>query len=76
MEEEPELFGSVDQHIDEGQIQPFFEERIQNIVKTNDEPVKGKVILHFDYLRFQTKITINLILKNGCFGQMEFAALL
>lgn len=51
MEEEPELFGSVDQHIDEGQIQPFFEERIQNIVKTNDEPVKGKVILHFDYLR-------------------------
>lgn len=55
MEEEPELFGSVDQHIDEGQIQPFFEERIQNIVKTNDEPVKGKVILHFDYLRFSNE---------------------
>lgn len=55
MEEEPELFGSVDQHIDEGQIQPFFEERIQNIVKTNDKPVKGKVILHFDYLRFSNE---------------------
>ncbi|MDQ1852317.1 CDP-glycerol glycerophosphotransferase family protein [Bacillus stercoris] len=55
MEEEPELFGPVDQHIDEGQIQPFFEERIQNIVKTNDEPVKGKVILHFDYLRFSNE---------------------
>lgn len=52
MEEEPELFGPADQHIDEGQIQPFFEENIQNIVKINDEPVEGKVILHFDYLRF------------------------
>lgn len=55
MEENPELFGSVDQHIDEGQIQPFFEEKIQNIVKSNEKPGKGKVILHFDYLRFSNE---------------------
>ncbi|MEC1291785.1 CDP-glycerol glycerophosphotransferase family protein [Bacillus mojavensis] len=55
MEEEPELFGAVDQYIDDEQIQPFFEEKIQNIVKTNDKPVKGKVILHFDYLRFSSE---------------------
>ncbi|MGQ8921874.1 CDP-glycerol glycerophosphotransferase family protein [Bacillus halotolerans] len=52
MEEEPELFGPADQHIDEGQIQTFFEEKKQSIAKTNDAPVKGKVILHFDHLRF------------------------
>lgn len=52
MEEEPELFGPMDQHIDEGQIQPFFDERIRSIAKTNNNPDKGKVILHFDYLRF------------------------
>ncbi len=52
MDEEPELFGAVDQHIDEGQIQPFFEEKIRSIAKINNIPGKGKVILHFDYLRF------------------------
>lgn len=52
MEEEPELFGPVDQHIDEGQIQPFFEEKIRSIAQTNNKPGKGKVILHYDYLRF------------------------
>ncbi|MCI3988156.1 CDP-glycerol glycerophosphotransferase family protein, partial [Bacillus vallismortis] len=49
------LIGAVDQYIEEGQIQPFFEEKKQDIVQTNDKPVKGKVILHIDHLRFTSE---------------------
>ncbi|KAF1677884.1 CDP-glycerol glycerophosphotransferase family protein [Bacillus sp. SKDU12] len=55
MEKEPEIFGPAEQYINEEQIQPYFEEKIQKIVKINSKTVKGKVILHFDYLRFSNE---------------------
>ncbi|MEK4634372.1 CDP-glycerol glycerophosphotransferase family protein [Bacillus velezensis] len=52
MEQNPELFGPADQHIPEAGIQPYYDQKRQNIKKTDEKPVNGKVILHFDHLRF------------------------
>ncbi|ARW08734.1 CDP-glycerol glycerophosphotransferase family protein [Bacillus atrophaeus] len=53
METDAELFGPAEQHIAEEQIQPFFDIKKQSIKKSADEaPALGKVILHFDHLRF------------------------
>ncbi|MCP6680841.1 capsular polysaccharide export protein, LipB/KpsS family [Bacillus nakamurai] len=52
MEENPELFGPADQHVPEAHIQPYFDEKKQAIKETNETPAEGKVILHFDHLRF------------------------
>lgn len=52
MEQNPELFGPADRHIPEANIQSYFDQKKQTIKKTDEKPVNGKVILHFDHLRF------------------------
>ncbi|XYJ23990.1 hypothetical protein ACSE3M_08900 [Bacillus velezensis] len=61
MEQNPELFGPADQHIPEASIQPYYDQKGKTLRKQMRNRVNGKVILHFDHLRFTEEITSSLI---------------
>ncbi|MDR7246587.1 capsular polysaccharide export protein, LipB/KpsS family [Priestia megaterium] len=46
-----------DEHVDEGQIQPYFEKRLNTItVPLTPPPINGKVLFNINYLRFPKEI--------------------